>query len=124
MMKFFGRNRYNPRDLTQYFGIEFEDADGGVYCLSEERRFHGRESIEGAKIEMIAGIAPEHWMDVRMALTSDPRDKGGWDKKIKKYGKPIEEGDRIALSLEDSEMRRYERVGFLSGEIVKIQRRE
>ncbi len=112
----FGRE-YNPEDISKYFGKKFITEGGSEYSLSEGGIINGRKSIEGYKIELIAGLDEMGFLRSRYRLNS----KENLDLLIKGEGKEPKKGLNLVISLTEESAIQSSRIGLVTGKIVSIK---
>lgn len=112
-----------------YIGRSFLTKSGHKYSLDENFRFHGRESMEGAKVSRIAGIPFSLRSGFSLALGEGLEQADSFllehgnlitiDKIIEsfKIGDPL----CLALTLDKEEVVKYGRIGFVSSPVVKLE---
>ena len=54
---------YDPRNTRKYAGKTFVTRNESEYSVTEDGRISGRRSLEGAKIELLAGLKEEFYWD-------------------------------------------------------------
>ena len=112
----FGK-RYNPRDISQYFGKTFTTESGSKYSITNDGKVRGRESIENYSIELIAGLEDSEFLRSKY----DSHSKEILDSIIRKSGKKIKKGLHLVISLKDDAALQTSRVGLSTGKIIAIE---
>ncbi len=85
---------YNPSDVELYRGKTFVSKNGSEYRITQDGRFSGRASIEGAEVMLIAGIEKQLYMTVVACLgeKENPEAKAYMDELIFKHGQEPRKG--------------------------------
>jgi|ETNmetMinimDraft_5_1059913.scaffolds.fasta_scaffold215864_2 hypothetical protein len=105
--------KYNPEDISQYFGKTFITESGSRYSITSKGTITGRESVENYQVELIAGLEDQEFSELRESLCS----REILDLMIRESGKEIKEGLHLAVSLtKDSEL-----TGLSTGKIISIE---
>lgn len=115
------KSKYDPSNISQYFGKTFMTKRGSLYKISNEGRFIGRPSIEGADVMLIAGVDGELFEGVRDCLNKLYHGKKELDNLILKYGQKPQSGLHLVISLTPESAKQKDRYGLISSLIDRIK---
>ena len=116
------KQKHNPRDTYPYTNKLFATNNGSEFYIDFEGKIYGRPKIEGAKIELIAGIEDTDENYDKVFYVIDEKDKVGLDRIIMNEGQKVEKGKnlRLVLSLTEKDATQKGRVGFITSRIDDI----
>ena len=108
---------YNPADIPK--NKTYITESGSNYSLDSEGRFHGRDSIEGVKPVLVAGLGQKHEMAIDSSF--DYVDRNALGDLIKKFGKKPKKNRYLVMLLSTEDMEKTGRIGFKSSPLEKIK---
>lgn len=100
---------------AQYAGMSIENENGRIYTINPDLTVSGRNKIEAAKIELIAGINPRH-IDL-IKLCTDKREN--FNKAIQIYGQRLTPRLYLAFTLTEEFTKERGLNGILSTTPIK-----
>jgi len=115
---------YNPSKIKPYLGKTFVtlnpysmSGNEHRYSIDNEGMLRGKESLDGAKVELVAGMPSELRFDVRGEIN----EKQTWDAFIRKNGRnPPKKGLSLVVSLTEEDSKKYGGPGLFSSPIQRI----
>lgn len=114
------RHNFDPTNVQDYHGRTFVTKSGSRYGITDEGKFHGRPSIEGADILMVAGIETGLYTEV-LSTFDGKNTKANLDKLILEHGQQPRQGLHLILSLTEQAYAEKHREGFISSLIEKVE---
>ena len=113
---------YDPKDVSAYYGKTFITRGGLCYNITEDGRFTGSQNIEGAKVELIAGVTAEYetckLIMKNLNAKGNPESKQNLKDIINTEGKEPVKGLRLLVCITDEDTKK--RNGLLTRKIIKI----
>lgn len=109
--------QYNPNNIEPYHGKTFISGNGTEYRITEDGRFSGRDSIEGAEVMLIAGLDKRLYMAARACLGK----KAQIDNLISAYGQEPRVGLDLVVSLTYESSNEKGRNGIIIPTIKEIR---
>jgi len=118
------RKGYDPTKVSSYFGASFRTETGFQFSIDYEGRVRGRESIEGARVDLIAGVESADYWKARSCFNKPitRERKNQLDGIIFEQGYVPKKGLHLALSLVPEDVDRKNRIGLLTAKIFNINR--
>ena len=107
---------YDPTNIQQYYGKTFVTRSSR-YRITEDGRFSGRPSIEGARIDLIAGVGP---VEERRIKNPGGISKERLDSLIMEHGVEPSKGLYLAISLAAEDAKEKNRTGLVTSLIKDI----
>ena len=114
---------YDPRRIEAYYGKTFVTNSGSAYTITEDGRIMGKPCVEGAKVEILAGIPVGDDLYREIMVGMFPEDTKCKDKLreiIEKNGRPPVKGLRLLICISDEDTKRTKMNGFLTPVITKV----
>ncbi len=108
--------------IENYLGKVFTTTNSN-YSISQRGEFTGRPSIEGAKVQLMAGIEEDPKLlkyFYRCLDTSNPKLRDTLDDLILRHGQEVKKGLRIVASLTPSAAQEKERHGIITTPVDDI----
>jgi hypothetical protein len=109
--------------IENYLGKVFTTKSNSNYSISQRGEFAGRPSIEGAKVQLMAGIEEDPNLlkyFYRCLDSSDPKLRDKLDELILRHGQEIKPGLCIVASLTPSAAKDKERHGIVTTSVKAI----
>lgn len=105
-------------------GKSYTNLKGNVYFIDEQGRFHGRESIEGARIAGVLGLSSaEHSQPLGVLSKNYDTALGFMGSLHRTVGdKQVQEGDYLVVLLTRADAERFNRSGFVSSLLKNISK--
>ena len=115
---------YDPRNIEAYYGKTFVIANSNsMYTITEDGRILGKPGVEGARIEMIAGIPVGEglYREIKVGMIpADPKCKDNLKAIIEKYGTTPVKGSRLLILLADESTKETKMNGFLTPVVKEV----
>lgn len=108
---------YDPADIEPFKGKSFLTKNGSCYSIDSDGRILGRPSIEGAKVEYIAGFDVKYFLNFRFALDNKQR----LDGVILNIGEEPSPGLCLVISLTPESSRDKRRNGLITSKLKNIE---
>jgi hypothetical protein len=116
---------FDAAHVARYHGKKFTTSHDHTYGITEDGRFTGRPSIEGAKVLLIAGVEDSRWWACNELLGSEgdrtEEGKQKFDNWIRTYGRDPEIGLSLVIAVTAEDFKAHDRYGLLTTEVVKIE---
>ena len=114
---------YNPADIQRYCGTNFITKSGSHYGITEDGKFTGRPSIDGADVMLVAGVEPPYWGYIARCLSAseNPELKRELDDLIYSFGQGVRPGLHLVVSLTPEFVERKGRFGIITSPIASIE---
>jgi hypothetical protein len=115
---------YDPRNIEAYYGKTFVIANSNsAYTVTEDGRIMGKPDVEGAKIEMIAGLPVGEGLYREIMVGMIPADSKCKDELktiIERKGVAPVKGSRLLILLADEATKATKMNGFLTPVIKDV----
>ena len=105
--------KYDPTDVDALKGIGFFTHSQHLYCIDLDGKIRGRQSMEGADVQFIAGIDDKYYVPIVMSLM----DKEDLDDAIRKVGEKPRPGLHLVISLTPEAAKATGRNGLITSRI-------
>lgn len=116
---------YNCEDVARYEGLAFITESGSRYSI-KDGRLHGREILEGALVRLVTGATQSEGWHFRNSVLPDEGYYGHATKEVRDYvrsiEKPVKKGLQLMIAFDDETARQYERHGFVTSPIQRIEK--
>ncbi|HLC55568.1 MAG TPA: hypothetical protein VJJ75_03470 [Candidatus Nanoarchaeia archaeon] len=116
---------FDPAEVQQYHGKTFVLHSGARYSIDNEGKFHGRPSLEGLNITLLAGLLTGHTGAMIGCFYDDNigRGKEHLDQIVKAHGVPIAPGLAFVACISTEDMKKTGRLGMYlrSDQLARIE---
>lgn len=112
--------RYDPKNISEYFGKAFSTHNGLVYTIDEKGVIRSAiDANSGSTVEMIAGMPDDsriYWEAISSVLN-----KAQFDNLVLKHGKRPSKNRDLIISVSEADFQRTGIAGIVTGAVSEIK---
>lgn len=103
---------YDPSNIEQHMGMTYSTTRGSDYRIDRMGCFHGRDSLEWIKPELVAGLAKSYLKQAKRCLEKKDREK--LKEITMEHGKKPSAGKYLVIVLSEEDAKIKNEVGMIS----------